>query len=346
VGVKETPMARRQYGLAVIGTGCIWGMNNGHWQALKQLADEIQVRYVYDINRAAMMKAADETGAKAVETADEIFAAPDVDIVTIATPPDQRLGYVQQTAAAGKHLMLEKPMARTIEQALGIVQAIRSARVKCLIPFARTGSARMRRVVDIVRSGELGDPIGFIHHKVGGPYAWVPLDHWMHDQTRSGGPIFDYSIHFLELCRACMGREAQKVLYGGAITSKRVKSDDQTMMMVYFNEDVCGEFTMSWNFPPNVELWQENGYMICRDGVITFRPELKIHVGKEIRDVEVPENTSEGRTSQYQNLIAAIEDDAPLHADELTGLRITEILDAALRSRESGCKELVHLHTV
>ncbi len=339
-------MARKQYGLGVIGTGCIWSIEYGHWAGLKQMTDEIQVRYVYDTDRKVMTEAAKETGAKTAANADEVFGAPDVDIVAITTPPDQRVDYVRKAAAAGKHLMLEKPMARTIEQALEIVRAIRSASVKCFIPFARTGSARMRRAVEIVQSGDLGDPIGFIHHRVGPPYDWIPLDHWMHDQARSGGPIFDYSIHFLEFCRACMGQEAKEVLYGAAITSGRVKSDDQAMMMVYFDKDACGEFTMSWNLPPEPELIHESGYVICRDGVITLRPEMKIYIGKEIRDIEVPKGIPDGRTSQYQNLIAAIEDNTPLHADELTGLRITEILDAALRSRESGCKEPVQLHAV
>ncbi len=339
-------MARKQYGLGVIGTGCIWSIDYGHWAGLKQMTDEIRVRYVYDLDRQAMETAAKETGAKAAASADEVFGAPDVDIIAITTPPDQRVEYVQKAAAAGKHLMLEKPMARTIEQALEIVRAIRSAGIKCFIPFARAGSARMRRVVEIVQSGELGEPIGFIHHRVGPPYEWTALDHWMHDQARSGGPIFDYSIHFLEFCRACMGQEAKEVLYAGAVTSGRVKSDDQTMMMVYFDKGACGEFTMSWNLPPEPEVRHESGYVICRDAVITLLPEMKIHIGKETRDVELPPGTPDGRMSQYQNLIAGIEDNAPLYADELTGLRITEILDAALRSRESGCKQPVELHAV
>jgi predicted dehydrogenase len=70
---------------------------------------------------------------------------------------------------------------------------------------------------------------------------------------------------------------------------------------------------------------------------------MKIHIGKESRDVEAPPGMPSGRASQYQNLIAAIENDTPLYADELTGLRITEILDAALKSRDSGRKEKVRL---
>jgi len=335
-------MAKKQYGLGVIGTGCIWSIGYGHWNGLKQITDEVQVRYVYDVNPKVMKEAAQETGAKAAATAEEIFAAKDVDIVAITTPPDQRVEYVKKAAAAGKHLMLEKPMARTLEQGLEIFKAIRTAGIKCFIPFARTGNARMRRVVEIIQSGELGDPIAFIHHRVSPPYSWIPLDHWMHDQARSGGPIFDYSIHYLEFCRACLGQEATEVLYGGAITSGRVKSDDQTMMMVYFDKGASGEFTMSWNLPPETGMSSEYGYVIGRNGVITL-PEMKIHIGKESRDVEAPLGMPSGRASQYQNLIAAIENNTPLYADELTGLRITEILDAALKSRESGRKEKVRL---
>lgn len=335
-------MSEKCYGIGAIGCGVIW--NGGHWNdGLKHIPDDAKVRYVYDVNAELAQKAAESTGAKAVDDPDAIFEADDVDIVTLATPPFARLEYVQKACDAGKHLMVEKPMSRTLEDALGIVEAVRNSGVKCFVPFARATSAVQRKLVETIASGELGDPVGFIHTNLSGPYGWVPLDHWMHDMEKSGGPIFDYSIHFIELARACMGSEANQVSYVGADTTGRVKSDDQATLLIEYENGAFGEFTKSWAFPPGVKIGHQSTHVICRDAVVVLDNGVEIHTLDGVRSLSV-ENEPPGRADTYLNLISAIENDTPLHASELEGLRTIEILDAGLKSRETGQKEKVNLH--
>jgi len=336
-------MSEKCYGIGAIGCGVIW--NGGHWNGgLKHIQDDAKVRYVYDVNQELAQKAAESTGAKAVDDPDAIFEADDVDIVTLATPPFARLEYVQKACSAGKHLMVEKPMSRTLEDALGIVGAVRNSGVKCFVPFARATSAIQRKLAEIIAAGELGDPVGFIHTNLSGPYGWVSLDHWMHDMEKSGGPIFDYSIHFIELARACMGSEASRVSYVGADTTGRVKSDDQATLLIEYENGAFGEFTKSWAFPPGVRVGHESTHVVCRDAVAVLDNGVKIHTLDGVRDLSDEVDQPSGRADTYLNLISAIENDTPLHASELEGLRTIEILDAGLKSRETGHKEKVNLH--
>jgi predicted dehydrogenase len=165
----------------------------------------------------------------------------------------------------------------------------------------------------------------------------------MHDIEKSGGPIFDYSIHFIELARACMDSEAKEVCYMGANTTGLVKSDDQATMLVQYESGGFGEFTKSWSFPTNVRLGHQTTHVVCRNAVVTLDPNVIIHTANGDREVtaksEIP-----GRAEGYLNLISAIENDTPLFASELEGLRTIEILDTALKSRESGKKEQVQIH--
>ena len=336
-------MSKKCYGIGVIGCGVIW--NIGHWDGgLKHIPNYTKVLYVYDIKKELAIDAANKTGAKVVDQPDAIFEAPDVDIVTLATPPFARAEYVQKACEAGKHLTVEKPMARTIEDALSIFRAVRKSGVKCFVPFARAVSPVYRELVNIIQSGELGDPLDFIHTNLSGPYGWVPLDHWMHDIEKSGGPIFDYSIHFIELARACMDSEAKEVCYMGANTTGLVKSDDQATMLVQYESGGFGEFTKSWSFPTNVRLGHQTTHVVCRNAVVTLDPNVIIHTANGDREVtaksEIP-----GRAEGYLNLISAIENGTPLFASELEGLRAIEILDTALKSRESGKKEQVQIHS-
>ena len=335
-------MSKKCYGLGVIGCGVIWEV--GHMPGLQKMDGEFKLQYVYDINPALTEKAANQTGAKALTDPDEMFESKDVDIVAILTPPFARVEYVKKACAAGKHLMLEKPMARTIDQALEIYSSVRTSGAKCFIPFARTGRSDFLKVPRIIQSGDLGDPLAFIHIHITGPYPWIPLDHWMHDQDKSGGPIFDFSIHFIEMARACLGAEAESVIYGGAATTGRVKSDDQVTALVHYKGGGFGEFTKSWAIPPQVKFGHGGTFVICRDAVVTIDPKVEIHTADGVREVTRDDTGHEGRIRQYRNLISAIEDGTPLFASELEGLRTIEILDAAERSRASGRREPVHLH--
>jgi ribosome biogenesis GTPase len=128
------------YGLGVIGTGVIW--ERGHWPAI-QTVEELSVDAVYDLDEERREAVAAATGATAVADAGAIFDVEAIDIVTIATPPFARREYVEAACAAGKHLMLEKPVARTLghadderrvvagsdvtEATIGLVERLRAA---------------------------------------------------------------------------------------------------------------------------------------------------------------------------------------------------------------------------
>jgi len=335
-------MSRKRYEIAVIGCGKIWEI--GHRKGLEKIPDEARVSYVYDVDAAQARKAAEATGATLLDDPAPAFEDDAVDIVAILTPPFARVDYVRQACAAGKHLMLEKPMARTLEQALEIVASVRRAGVKCFIPFMRAVSAARRELADMVRSGAFGEPLAFVHTFLGVPYPWIPLDHWMHDEELSGGPLFDYSIHFIEMARACLGVEAEAVVYGGGATTGRVRSDDHATLLVTYQGGKLGEFTKTWNFPPGCDCAHTADHIICRDGVVVMGRTTEVHTAQGSRELELGHDAPDGRAQSYLNLIEAIETDAPLYASEINGLRMNEIFDAMERSRASGRREPVALH--
>jgi len=331
----------RSYGVGVIGPGVIW--DRGHWPAIQQL-DSLTVEAVYDIDDERKREVATETDATPVEDAETIFDDEAVDIVAILTPPFARLEYVEAATAAGKHLMLEKPLARTLEDALAIHDAITDSGVECFVPFARTSSALMTDAIDIVESGLLGEPQVFSHSSLSTPYSWVPLDHWMHRMEQSGGPIFDYSIHFIDFARACMKTEAESVSYAGRQTTGRVDSDDHATLSIFYEDGSLGEFTKSWAYPPGVDRWKQGTEVICEDGVVVLGDELTVHTPAGTWQFEATDDERGGRVRTYRNLLAGIEEGEPLAADETDGLRAIEILDAALISRERGERVDVDLH--
>jgi predicted dehydrogenase len=167
----------------------------------------------------------------------------------------------------------------------------------------------------------------------------------MHDMERSGGPIFDYSIHFIEFARACMGVEALTALYAGAAPTGRVKSDDHAVLAIGFEGGGFGEFTKSWALPPGCGFRWERTCVVCRDGCIEIAGgEATIHATGAARPLQPSPASLPGRANALAEFLDAIENDGRAYTTELEGLRTIEILDAALRSRESGRREGVVVH--
>ena len=148
-------MAIKKYSVGMIGCGDIW--NKGHWpQAFAHLEDVIRIKYTYDIDAEKAQSAAEKSGAEVASDVDKLFEDPEIDIVTIATPPFARLEYVEKACRAGKHIMLEKPMARTLEDAVAIRQKVEESGVRCSIPFARTVTGPLLELQSLVGTGHFG----------------------------------------------------------------------------------------------------------------------------------------------------------------------------------------------
>jgi predicted dehydrogenase len=162
----------------------------------------------------------------------------------------------------------------------------------------------------------------------------------MHDMAKSGGPIFDYSIHFIELARACMSAETEHVLYCGRNTTGRVKSDDFVALLIEYENGAMGEFTKLWSFPPGNPCGLQTTHVVLEDAVCEISmPEVKIYHNNKVIEINTTPNEIPGRAQGYLHLIDSIENGTELFADATDGLRIAETLDAAFTSRKTGKKE-------
>src|SRR4051794_23223950 len=113
---------------AIIGAGL-----QGRRRAMALMAEGSEVSVVVDVSDEAARKLAMQTGAEVVPTWQEAVARADVDIVMVCTPPNLHEAIAIGAAKSGKHVLCEKPLARTVREAEAIVEAARSNNVllKC-----------------------------------------------------------------------------------------------------------------------------------------------------------------------------------------------------------------------
>jgi predicted dehydrogenase len=137
------------------------------------------------------------------DDAEAIIRAPDVDAVYVATPPQSHRDYVLRCAAAGKPVLVEKPMAMDRGQCDEMITACAAAGTALWVAYYRRALPRFLAVRDLVQSGAIG-PVRMVSSRqfqpLRDPAAMNPgSPPWRIDPARSGGGLFvDMVSHTLD----------------------------------------------------------------------------------------------------------------------------------------------------
>lgn len=170
------------------------------------------------------------------ENFDAIKNNPDIDAVYIITPNAQHHGQCLRVAAAGKHVICEKPMSINAKEGREMIEACKKAGVHLLIGYRMHFEANTLEIVRMRREGELG-AIRFFQglsgFKIGDPTQWR-----LSRELAGGGAMMDIGIYAINGSRYMVGEEPIWV------TAQEVKTDP-----VKFKEGVDETITFQLGFP-------------------------------------------------------------------------------------------------
>ena len=140
-----------------------------------------------------------------------LLADPALDAVVICSPTDLHAPMIEESAAAGKHIFCEKPVARTLGEIDRSLDAVARAGVKLQIGFNRRFDANFARVRRAISSGEIGEP--HLLHIVSRDPGPPPIEY----VRVSGGMFLDMTIHDFDMARFLIGEEVEEVFAAGAV---------------------------------------------------------------------------------------------------------------------------------
>jgi predicted dehydrogenase len=155
-------------------------------------------------HRPASLAAADRFGVENVEEVGELLRRDDVDAVYIATPPFLHFQQAMKALEAGKHVIVEKPLALTVAEADALL-AVAKRRDRLLITNLMQ---RYNRLFDAVRVLVETRVLGEVLHGSFENYASdenLPADHWFWDRSKSGGIFIEHGVHFFDLFSGWLG---------------------------------------------------------------------------------------------------------------------------------------------
>ena len=175
---------------------------------------------------------------------------PGVEAVDVCSPNRSHAEVAVAAAEAGKHVLVEKPMACTLEEADRMIAAAGQSGVVLAVAHNMRFAAPFFTAHLLVREGAVGDVVGFragFGH--GGPQDWAPQATWFFDLEQSGGgALIDLGIHGADLIRFVVAEEVVDV---SALLSRRPDGvDDAAQVIMRTAGGAVGSFHASWKARP------------------------------------------------------------------------------------------------
>jgi predicted dehydrogenase len=211
--------------------------------ALQQFAQVpgVKLTGMAGTHRQAAYAAAQRFGIPDIQEVDKLLARDDVDLVYIATPPF--LHHAQAIAAleAGKHVICEKPLALTIEQADAMIATARQHGRLVVANLMQRYNPLYDAISRLIRSQALGAVLhGFFENYASDEN--LPPDHWFWDRSKSGGIFVEHGVHFFDMVAGWLGRGTVAAAQRGLRPGSRPPIEEHVQCAVRYDPDVLVNF--------------------------------------------------------------------------------------------------------
>ena len=211
--------------------------------------------------------------ARSCDSIGPLLDDPAVDIVYVSSSNHLHLRHTLAAAAAGKHVLCEKPLALTLGDARRMVQACAEAGVQLGTNHHLRNAATHEAIRDAVRDGRIGTPLAVrVFHAVHLP---PHLRTWRVRNAEAGGAILDITVHDADTLRFVLDDEPQQVVAQTQCSGMAAPPlEDAVMAVVTFRNGVIAQvhdaFTIA-HAGTGFEVHGSEGSIIARD-VMTQRP--------------------------------------------------------------------------
>lgn len=226
-----------RFGVGVIGCG-IMGRSLAH---SAQALEHVTVLRVSDLDEHRAKKLAAEVNAEYNLDYHDLLADERIQSVFIASPPFMHRQMAVDAANAGKHVFSEKPMAPTLEDCDAMIQAAQKNSVKLTIGLVCRFHATHSKVREIVHSGQLGNPVCMMMHRIGGPWNREGYGtDWRFQRDKSGGSLMEINTHEIDFMRWTCGDVRTVYAIGGTYIQQEADYPDVVLASLTFENGSVG----------------------------------------------------------------------------------------------------------
>lgn len=308
----------RKLGMAIIGAG-FWGRN--HARNLKELS-EAQLIAVCDKDEAKAKAVADLFGVDPYTDSSKMLKRRDIEAVTVCTWSTALAEEAMRALKAGKHVLVEKPMANNVREARKMVELAKTKHRYLMVGFLMRFIPGLQRIKQAVEKGEIGSVV----------YATARRVSQWPERIGDVGVVKDLSIHDIDITRYLLNDDPVEV-YAKVGNFRHKKFEDHAQILTTFKGGKTAFIEANWLTPYKIrKLTVTGSEAIMALDYITQEITLETAGQTLAPRYEVREPL---RLELQHFVNSVINDKEPLTTG-MDGLRALQIAEAALRSARIG----------
>lgn len=339
MSVTDLPSFR----VGLLGCGRI---SKNHFDALRKI-DGLRLVAVADIDAARARRAGEEQGVAWFTSLDDMLAHGDVDVVTICTPSGVHSANGVAAAAAGKHVVTEKPMSLTLAQADALVQACDAAGVHLFVVKQNRLNPPiqlLKRAVDKNRFGRIY--MANVTVRWQRPQEYYDAESWRGTWEFDGGAFMNQASHYVDLVQWLVG-PVETVMAKTATQARKIEAEDSGIGILKFRSGALGVIEVNvLTYPRNLEgsitvLGEKGSVKIGGTAVNRVEHWLFSEYDDDDKLVEAsntnpPNVYGFGHEGYYRNVLAVLRGQAKPETDGRAGRKSLELILGIYESAKTG----------
>jgi predicted dehydrogenase len=305
-------------------------------ESLKHI-EKVEIAGIGEENEKKGKDFAQRHGIRYFKDYGDMLSDKSVDAVLICSANSKHAKMTIDAAKAKKHVIVEKPIATTIEDAQKMIDACKENKVKLMVSFPVRYAPPVSRMKEIVDSGKLGEIIGISATN----HGTMPGGWFIEKNLAGGGAIMDHTVHVVDILRWILKSEVKEVYAKMGTLIHDILVEDCGLISMKFENEIFATLDASWSRPKSFPTWGDVTFEIAGTkgsmSVDTFAQHGMLYSD----EIAYSKNLYWGDDMDYlmlKDFVRCIHDDMP---EPVTGKDGLEALRVTLKAYESVKKDKV-----
>lgn len=326
--------------VAIVGCG-YWGQN-----LLRNFCEleEAEVIMACDFDSRALLRSKRKYPTiEITQSYQDVLVDPRVDAVVLATPVSSHYTFAKQALEAGKHVLVEKPLARSSQEVLDLIELAEKHGKNLMVDHTFIYTGAVRRIKSLVESGEMGKLLYFDSVRISLGLVQSDIN-----------VLWDLAPHDLSIMDYVCDQEPIAISATG-VKHLHTPYENISYVTVHFEDNLIAHFHVNWLAPVKVrrtlvggskkmlvydDMENSEKVKIYDKGVVqNLDPERreKMLTGYRNGDMSAPNlETTEALRLMAREFVMSITENRPALTDGHAGYRIVRLLEAAQQSMDDG----------
>ncbi len=285
--------------LALIGCG---GISGAHTERFTALSDRMKVVATVDTDEELARDAAKRISAPKFTT-DFREVLPDVDAVLLALPHHLHHSIGLECLAAGKHVLMEKPLANSEAECLDLIRAAEENNATLMVAYCMRFHPLVEQMQQIIAEKTYGEAF---HVAIWTEqFTKFNAGHWaLKKSTLGGGQFFSHGCHYIDLLLWFLGEPVRGTHLGTRLGTEWMEGEGTSNVSIEFQSGALGYHMGTWG--ARGTRLKNSMHVHCTDGMIEFTPlhdQLLLHRGareEETGGIEILTQSNLGKPMERE----------------------------------------------